>query len=162
MEEYKPILDYPNYEVSNFGNVRSFKYNETRLLKPFIDNHGYLGVKLCKNNQIINKRIHRLVALAFLPNPDNKPEIDHIDRNKTNNVVSNLRWVTSSENNLNRRTRELLGITFNKKDRLFIVQFVRNKKKYYFGCRKTLEEAFILRDSVLNTQDSTRPSSEVQ
>lgn len=162
MEEYKPILDYPNYEVSNFGNVRIIKTG--KILKPWLNKTSYLMVRLSKNNQPVNKTIHRLVALAFLPNPDNKPEVDHIDRNRTNNVVDNLRWVTISENCLNtyRRDRDIFGITFHKRDNVYLVQIVVNKKQQYIGSRKTLEEAIILRDSVLNTQDSTRPSSEVQ
>ena len=144
MEEYKPILDYPDYEVSNLGNVRNIKTG--RILKPR-NNDGYYRVLL--NNK--NKRIHRLVALTFLPNPDNKTDVDHIDRNRTNNVVSNLRWVSRSENCLNTksRDRELFGIYYREKKQKYQVVLTIDRKLKSIGYRKTLEEATILRDTFL-------------
>lgn len=68
---------------------------------------GYCDVSLSKDGKRIHKKIHRLVAEAFIPNPDNKPEVDHIDTDKDNNNVNNLRWVTHSENHLNPLTVKL-------------------------------------------------------
>lgn len=79
------------YYVSNFGNCKS-KY---RILAPVKSGNGYLTVALGKNNP---KTIHRLVATAFIPNTDNKPQVNHIDGDKRNNNVSNLEWVNQSEN----------------------------------------------------------------
>ena len=62
------------------------------------DNHGYQAVELCVDNHRYTVGVHRLVALAFIPNPDNKPEVNHKDRNRSNNNVDNLEWVTASEN----------------------------------------------------------------
>ena len=67
-------------------------------LKKQSKRHGYLGVALLKNNKHYHKLIHRLVAQAFIPNPDNKPQVNHIDENKANNHVSNLEWTTAKEN----------------------------------------------------------------
>lgn len=80
------------YQVSNIGNVRRKKHLLFKTLR------NYYGVKLCKNNIKCFKYIHRLVAEAFIPNPDNKPQVNHIDGNKLNNNVNNLEWVTISEN----------------------------------------------------------------
>ena len=94
MEIWKQIDN--NYYISNLGNVKSVKREGTKggLLKPSIKKTGYLSVKLNKD-----KLIHRLVAEHFIPNPHNKPCVDHIDFNKSNNNVTNLRWVTYEENN---------------------------------------------------------------
>ena len=84
------------YQVSNFGRVKRVKTN--RVLKGSKHTHGYLVVGLYKNNTKSTKKIHRLVAEVFIPNTDNKPEVNHIDEDKTNNMVSNLEWVTAKEN----------------------------------------------------------------
>lgn len=104
-EEWKAILDYPDYEVSNLGNVRRNK----NTLKYSKDKDGYKKIILCKQGKTKTERIHRLVAKTFLSNPDNKPQVDHIDRNVENNISCNLRWVTQSENMMNtRRTKTCL------------------------------------------------------
>lgn len=89
-EIWKDIKDYEElYQVSNFGRVKSLYTN--RILKGSKNNRGgYLKVSLCKNNIKSTKTIHRLVAQAFIPNPENKPQVNHIDENKTNNMVSNI------------------------------------------------------------------------
>lgn len=98
MEEIlKDVKDYEGfYQVSNFGRVK--RVTTDRILKSNMTSKGYLLVKLCKNSIKSNKRIHRLVAEAFIPNSENKPYINHIDEDKTNNHVSNLEWVTAKEN----------------------------------------------------------------
>ena len=102
MEEYKNIQGYEFYSVSNFGNVRN---NRTlRILKPGVSGDGYYTINLCNGiNKPISMKIHKLVGKAFIENPKNKRCIDHIDRNKLNNKVENLRWATHSENNMNKK-----------------------------------------------------------
>ena len=87
------------YFVSNRGRVLSLTRNTPHILKPFIcgntgNNNGYEYVSICGKD----RKINRLVALAFLPNPDGKPLVDHIDEDKHNNNLSNLQWLTQSEN----------------------------------------------------------------
>lgn len=82
------------YLISDQGNLKSLCRNKPVIVKPFTDKDGYLKYGISRKN----KFIHRLVALAFIPNPENKPEVNHKDGNKQNNCVSNLQWATRSEN----------------------------------------------------------------
>lgn len=90
------ITDFPNYEVSDAGEVRNVITGN--VLKGGLDRCGYCRVTL--SDRKVHK-VHRLVALHFIENPENKPCVDHIDRDRTNNHVNNLRWATVSENNQN-------------------------------------------------------------
>ena len=95
-EEWRYIDGFLNYEVSNLGRVRNAIY--CRMLKPSVNYEGYLTIKLFKNGVGTNKRVHRLVADAFIENPFCKPQVNHIDHNKLNNAANNLEWVTPQEN----------------------------------------------------------------
>lgn len=106
-EEWKPVVGFEGlYEVSNHGNVRSIQFHGKKRIKLMTltpVKAGYLQVKLRDwENKVESKyMVHRLVAQAFIPNPDNLPHIDHIDTITSNNKVSNLRWVTPLENQNN-------------------------------------------------------------
>ena len=80
------------YQISNKGRVKSLYKGSERILKPRDNGRGYLRVQLTKENTSKHIRVHRLVARAFIPNPYNLPEINHIDENKKNNSVENLEW----------------------------------------------------------------------
>ena len=92
MEIWKDLEDYPNYQVSNMGRVKSLKFSKEKIMKSSKNNNGYFVVSLCKEGKIKNYLVHRLVAQAFLPNPDSLPEVNHKDEIKTNNCVDNLEW----------------------------------------------------------------------
>lgn len=96
MEEiWKTIEEFPNYEVSSLGNVRNKKTG--RILKSSLAK-GYPQVILCQNGDKYSRRVHRLVATAFLPNPNNYPDINHKDECKTHNNVDNLEWCDETYN----------------------------------------------------------------
>ena len=94
-EEWLKIVGFENYKISNLGRLKNSK-GET--MKPWNDGRGYFVVKLHKNKKSFHRKIHRLVAEAFIPNPENKPQVNHIDRDPTNNKLKNLEWVTAKEN----------------------------------------------------------------
>lgn len=102
-EIWKDIEGYEElYQVSNLGRVK--RVTTGRILKSVKASNGYLSVSLYKDNIQTTNTIHRLVAQSFIPNPENKPEVNHIDEDKLNNMVSNLEWMTPKEN-LNHGTR---------------------------------------------------------
>lgn len=100
MEEiWKDIKGYENeYLVSNLGRIKSIKNGKNLIMKLDTEKKGYLSVKLYKNGKRKSYKVHRLVAIAFIENPYNKPEVNHIDAIRSNNNVNNLEWVTSKEN----------------------------------------------------------------
>lgn len=98
IEQWKTIDGFPDYKVSTLGRVLSLKGDVPKILKPAPNGHGYLGVRLCDDDGIHPKTVHRLVATAFIDNPDNKPEINHISGIKTDNRVENLEWCSRLEN----------------------------------------------------------------
>ena len=109
-EVWKPIEGYEDYyEVSNTGRVRGktrtvnyidgrVKVFEAKEITPIPNTDGYMSLKLCRGNTYKTVRVHRLVAQAFIPNPNNYPEVNHIDCDRTNNNVSNIEWCTHEQN----------------------------------------------------------------
>lgn len=100
MEEIWKEIDNTNglYFVSNLGNVK--KGNKS--IKKTLKKDGYVKVRINYGDCIKNPNVHRLVAIAFIPNPDNLPQVNHIDGNKENNIVTNLEWCTGRENQKHR------------------------------------------------------------
>lgn len=97
IEIWKDVPNYENlYKVSTLGKV--FSYNKNREIYQ-VDNHGYKNVVLCKDGKKRSFGVHRLVALAFIPNPNNLLYINHKDENRANNIVSNLEWCSADYNN---------------------------------------------------------------
>ena len=96
MSQFEPIEGYDGYLVSKEGEVWSERSN--KLLSLFPDSNGYLLCNLYRDGKRKLCKIHRLVALTFIPNPENKPQVNHIDGNKLNNHIDNLEWASAKEN----------------------------------------------------------------
>lgn len=109
-EIWRDIEGYEGlYMVSNMGKVKSLNYGNTgqeKNLKLIKDKDCYLQVHLCKNRKLNTFKVHRLVAAAFIPNPENKPCIDHVNTIRDDNRAINLRWCTAKENNNNPISRK--------------------------------------------------------
>ena len=143
-EEYKIIKGFENYEVSNLGNVRNNKTG--RILKPGIDGRGYYKVNLCSDGKQYTKRIHKLVAEAFILNPYNKNCVDHIDNDRLNNNVSNLRYATFQENSMNQKlssknTSNYKGISYHKPSKKWRALISINGKLKHLGLFDKIEDA---------------------
>lgn len=148
-EIWKDVQGYEGlYQVSNLGRVKSVGrfvdrlasghcWQKERILKLHKKHNGYLGVILCKDGKSKNFKVHRLVAIAFIPNPENKPYIDHINAIKTDNNINNLRWVTCKENMNNPLTK----VRFVGKNNPFYGKKHSEETKEKMKGRKLSEEA---------------------
>lgn len=118
--DWKVIPGYPGYQASTCGKVRSVDRVVPRkgsdkgvtlkgtILKPKLDRRGYPRLSLSLNNFKVQLRVHRAVALAFLENPENLPQVNHIDGVKINNCVSNLEWISNQDNTIHAYVNGLL------------------------------------------------------
>ena len=139
MEIWKDITDFDNYEVSTFGNVRN--KNTKRLIAQHANYDGYLLCSLYINGKKKGKGVHRLVALAFIENPENKSQVDHKDDNPLNNNVTNLQWATKHENMVKRQYIKNAKNIYKQPDRKsFRIIFTSNGITHR-ASRKTQEDA---------------------
>lgn len=144
--EWRIIDDYPTYSVSNAGEI---KRNE-QIVKLTPHSEGYQVITLRNEEGEKSVRyVHRIVALAFIPNPDNKRVVDHINNNRSDNRVENLRWTTQSENCINVPTRAKNRHIYSNSSKSHHVKILRNGKWIIDKCFSTLDEAIAARDKVL-------------
>lgn len=121
MKEIFKYIDDINLMVSNYGNIKD---NNGNALKIYINNCGYPVVFYNRNNKINTFLVHRLVAKAFIPNPDNLSDVNHIDEDKTNNHVSNLEWLSHRDNIIHSKNKVRQGILkYTHSDEFYIKQF---------------------------------------
>lgn len=128
---WKTIEEYPNYMVNNIGEVKRKEgldsaghYRREKMLSPKMDKDGYYQYTLCKDGKMKCFRAHRLVVQTFIPNPENKPCIDHINCVRSDNRVENLRWVTNQENHNN----PLSLINHKNASSIAIIQYTKDGK----------------------------------
>ncbi len=152
VEVFLPIDDFPSYEVSNYGNVRNIKSG--RILKPGKNKLGYLRVDLCNNGEKSSQRVHRFVIKAFENNCENKSFVDHIDNDKLNNCLFNLRYATKSENQHNRslntkNTSSVKGVSWRKDAKKWQakIRLPMTNKQIHLGYFDNLEDAKIARQN---------------
>lgn len=138
METFVKIEEFNNYSISNLGNVKNDKTG--RILKTYTKPSGYKQVQL--GRKTIPQYIHRLVAKAFIPNDDNKPQVNHKNGDKSDNRVENLEWVTASENDLaygytsriENRKKKIIATNLDGREIIFNS---RNETAKYFKCDKS-------------------------
>jgi hypothetical protein len=128
------VQGFPDYLIYQDGRVQNKKTG--RILKTN-KHQGYLYLNICKNNKSYTKYIHRLIAIHYIPNPNNYSHIDHKDRNRSNNNIDNLRWVTPIQNCQNvgisvRNTSGFKNIIFIEKTNSYRFQKAINGKKYSY------------------------------
>ena len=144
METYKVMEGFETYSVSDFGNVKN---NKTGRIKNVNANlKGYVQVSLNRNNKKYTKMVHVFVAVAFLPNPENKRFVDHIDNCKTNNNITNLRWATSVQNGQNRTLNKnsktgQKGVSYEKKTKKWQAYIYIDGLKIHLGKFTNIEDA---------------------
>lgn len=160
MEEiWEDIQNYEGvYQVSNFGNVKSLKFKKEKSLKPILSKKGYETLRLWDKGKAIKHIIHRLVAIAFVENKNDLPFVNHKDKNTTNNIYSNLEWVTNRENDCHKykekqTSSSFIGVTWNKKGRKWHSQIKVNKKSIHLGCFDNELEAYQARVDFENKND---------
>ena len=149
IEVYLPIVGFEKYEVSNNGNIRNRQ--TMRILKPYPDTRGYMNV--CLNRNI--KRVHQLVVCAFLTNPENKNCVDHIDNDRLNNKLLNLRYATQHENHFNanlsrRNTSGAKGVSYHIIKKKWRARIKINSKEIHLGYFERIEDAIQARQIKAN------------
>lgn len=158
-EEWRPINGWEGYYVSNSGNIKrqskeyAHKFFE---VKGSISNHGYRYIQRTREGKRQNYFIHRCVAEAFIPNPENKPCVDHIDNNKTNNYVNNLRWCTQGDNCKNQKQKisgKKNGVRFDEARQKWEASIRVNNQNKFLGYFLTYDEAKAARETAEGGND---------
>ena len=141
----KEIKGFPGYTITDDGKVISYKFKEPRIMKTWLQKSGYENIKLCKENKTYHFLIHRLVAEAFIDNPNNLPEVNHKNKNRSDNRVENLEWCSRMDNlydsystmSSTRNFRECKLQKENTKEIIGIFKSIKSAAEYAsenFGC----------------------------
>jgi hypothetical protein len=144
VEVFRSVENYDNYAVSSFGRVKNTKTG--RILKAGLNRNGYFIVMLCENAIKKTYLVHRLVACAFIDNPDNKECVDHKNNDRTSNQLTNLRWATTNENQHNKKlsnnnTSGCKGVNFDKKAKKWRALIMIDGIHLHIGYFDNLEDA---------------------
>lgn len=152
-EEWKDIKEYEGlYQVSSLGNIKSIDRSverstsvmklKSKPISQYIGNRGYPMVSLCKNGESKRYLVHRIVAIAFIPNPLNKAYVNHIDGNKQNSNLENLEWSTPTENSIHAHENGLANV--GRGERHQSAKLTVDKVKYIRGSSKTVRELSLM------------------
>lgn len=152
------LQDYPGYFIHRDGKVWSNKLCrgvKGRFLKPYKNKQGYMYVMICNNGKSFNLKIHRLIAIHYIPNPNNYPQVDHINRIRHDNRIENLRWASQSMNMDNKSVRidnkcGIKNICYepDRKSWRFVKTYRGKRHQKYL---KSLEEAIKYKESYLKS-----------
>ena len=154
---WKIIRQNTNYSINEHGEIKN---NSTGLIKKPFENHrnGYLYVDLWKENKVKKYAIHRLIAEYFIPNPFNKPTVDHIDGNRKNNTITNLRWATYSEQNSRFDTHgvrsEKVLVTEKDIDKKMVFESITDVADYFGVCISSISQ--MLKKGTFGKRGKTR------
>ena len=135
-EIWRSVSGFPNYQISNIGRIRR---TETGIILTPHKNVEYLVINLYNDGNLKKMYVHRLVATEFIENPFNKPQVDHINGDKSNNCVNNLRWVFDNENSRNRKkmqkhtTSIYKGVSWHKQSSKWRATIKKNDKCFHIG-----------------------------
>ena len=159
--EYRPVEGYDGYYAGYNGNIYSAKTD--KILHPSMSYNGYGMVNLLnKDHKACTKRVNRIVALTWLPNPNNYPEVHHIDENKLNNSVYNLKWVSRIENMNEGTVKNRIGkansvslINNKKTSRPVVLTSIKDGSKLYFPSTKEARRQGFRPDCILNGPQKT-------
>ena len=157
IEHWLNISGYDNYQVSNFGRVRNSTTG--KILKPSDGGRGYFTICLYKDKKKKTHKVHIIVANEFIDKIDGKNYVDHVDKNKLNNIVENLRWVSSSENSRNRsmmtnNTSNFKGVDYYKPNQKYRARIMYEGHRYNLGLFNTAEQAAMAYDTKAKELDS--------
>lgn len=152
----KDVINYENYIIFDDGKV--YSKNRNKFLKPIKNRYGYLGIFLYKHGKQVHKFIHRLVAQAFLPNPNNLPQVNHKDENPTNNCVENLEWCDAKYNinygtGIERRSKSRIGSKLSQET---INKIFESKKQF---AKKVFQ--YTLDNNLVSVYDSIHQASKI-
>ncbi len=148
MDELFDLKDYEGiYKINKKGEIWSC--HNKRFLSLRITQMGYYKYTVCNYNVNKDFLAHRLVAIQFIPNPDNLPLVDHIDRDKLNNNVDNLRWVNKRQNSLNTINNKHPYIYWKERDKKYQIQIRIKRKVVYSSHHKDLDQAILVRDAAM-------------
>lgn len=147
--EWKSVCGFDGrYIISNRGDVfsRPSRLHDGKILKPNKDEAGYPKLTLCKDGKRKDANVHRLVALHFVDNPEDKDIVDHKNNNKEDNRSKNLRWVDASQNAANMKTRETKGskykgVCWHSRDKNYHARIKKDGDLHHIGCYQDEEEA---------------------
>ncbi len=150
-KEFRPIKGFEHeYAINDKGQILSLLTDQ--YVSTSVDSKGYLKVSLYKDGHYNVKRVHILVAETFIPNPDNKPVVNHIDGNKQNPIVSNLEWTTFSENTLHAHRTGLITKTSNK-------EVIRGDGRVYASLTEAARENQITKSAISKVINGARKTA---
>lgn len=150
MEQWKEIKGYEDYQISTLGKVKTTKGKEEKIMKQRICLKGYpfVGLRRIEKGKSKSRcfRIHRLLAEAFIPNPNNLKEVDHIDRDRKNYNINNLRWCSHSQNNQNKNRQSnnksgIIGVSWDKTNNKWTARIKTEGKYKFLGYFTDIEDA---------------------